>query len=60
VFYVSFLVSLSVFSQDTMGSFFSNFLSFRTMCLGSLWQCGRRIPLVYGFWNWGFVGLGGV
>ena len=28
--------------------------------LGTSQQLGRRIPLVYEFWSWEFVGLGGV
>ena len=54
-------VSISVFSEVGLGlvSFLISFcLGLRV--LGTLKQFGRRIPLVNGFWSWGFAGLGGV
>ena len=46
--------------SGTKACFFSSFLLFRIMCvkLSTLQHFVRRIPSIYGFWSWGFGGLG--
>ena len=55
------LVLVSVFSQVGPG-LISFLISFCLgLCvLGTLQQLGRKIQLIYGFWSWEFVKLGGV
>ena len=52
---------VSVFSRVGLGlAYFLIFFCSGLCVLGTLQHFERRIPLVYGFWSWGFVGLGGV
>ena len=54
------LVLVSAFSQvgPRLVSFLISFCL--GLCVSSILELfGKRIPLVYGYWSWGFVGFGG-
>ena len=55
------LVLVRVFNQvgPKLVSFLISFC-LELCVLGTLHQFGIRISLVYRFWSWGYVGLGGV
>ena len=54
-------MALSMLSQVRQGLVsFINYFCLGLCVLGTLYQLGRSIPLVFGFWGWGYVGLGGI
>ena len=57
---LGFSINKCVHSSGIGACFFSNLFCLQLCVLVTLSQYGRRIPLVYGFWSWGFVGLGGL